>query len=124
MMEETSLPSNAGESSCNTPPDANSPRGSQVTTLYPASRRGAMPGTRPGTLAIPVCVLGSVRPGLPKLGPSRIVGADWPDCSLDAGKKLVLIGVPSKEVTLLVNAIGALVGLSTEGTAVNGTITE
>ena len=35
MIEETSRPSKFGLSSCMLPPDAHSPRGSQVITLYP-----------------------------------------------------------------------------------------
>src|ERR1700754_3196324 len=85
-----------------------------------------MPGTRPGILRIPSVDRGSVVPALPSPGPSRIVFAG---CPPTAGKKLVLIGVPSNEITLTVNATGAPVGFTPSGfdmekSAVNGTTTE
>ena len=57
MIAETSRASKSSESKCRMPPDANSPRGSQVTTLYPAARSLARPGTNPKTV---VSCVGSV----------------------------------------------------------------
>ena len=83
MIEETSLASKSGESSCSTPPEAKSPRGSQVTTLYPSARNGFRPGTRPKTV---VSWLGSVYPAVARLGPLRMVGATCPFFRPRAGK--------------------------------------
>ena len=84
MMPLTSLALEGRRVQLQSPPESNSPRGSQVTTLYPASRSGFRPGTRPLTID---SESGSVLPAVARPGPLRIVGAEVaPSTTADGGE--------------------------------------
>jgi hypothetical protein len=89
MIAWTSRPSNSGWSICNTPPEKYSPRGSHVTTLYPAWRSVPTPtkpkvSTSQSSSTVPSRF---VAPGMPNPEPTRIVGACFPGASPAAGMK-------------------------------------
>jgi len=74
------------------------------------ARSGFRPGTRPLTID---SESGSMLPAVFRAGPLRIVGAEAaPSTTVVAGKKLVLIIVPSKDSTMAVNATGLRVAPS------------
>jgi len=86
MIAETSLPSKSGSSTSSVPPELHSPRGSQVTTLYPACRSAPTPMTSFGKSGS-LIEFRLVSPGSAKPGPSRMVGAVCPSSSPTAGMK-------------------------------------
>ena len=91
---DTSRPSKSLESTSTVPPDSPKPRESHVSTLKPALRSGPRPTWPKGAS---VELFSSLSRTAPHPWVSRIVGAFWPGASPCAGKKLALIGAPSKD---------------------------
>src|SRR5271166_5858112 len=92
---ETSFASTFGLSTSASPPDAPKPRGSQVSTEYPA-RCSALMSTPPN--AAPELPVWSVSPDAPHPGPIRTTGAGWEGVAPATGNQCARIGVPSKEM--------------------------